>query len=110
MTVDIGGNLKKLRNEIACACEKAGRDSSEITLVAVSKTVGNAEIREAIIAGCTDFGENRVQDFIAKHEIFKGAADFHLIGHLQTNKVKYIVGKAKLIHSVDSIRLLDEIE
>ncbi|MDX1357700.1 MAG: YggS family pyridoxal phosphate-dependent enzyme [Clostridia bacterium] len=102
--------MKKLRAEIAAACKKAGRNPDEIVLVAVSKTVGTDEIQEAIDCGCRVFGENRVQDFIAKYDYFKGSVDFHMIGHLQTNKVKYLVGKAKLIHSVDSIRLLEEIE
>jgi len=110
MTADIGKNLKKLRMEIAQACKKAGRNPEEITLVAVSKTVGTSEIKEAMEHGCTDFGENRVQEFVAKYDFFKGITDFHLIGHLQTNKVKNIVGKVKLIHSVDSVKLLDEIE
>lgn len=110
MTANISKNLRKLENEIAQACKKAGRNPDGITLVAVSKTVGIAEIEEAINLGCTEFGENRVQDFLLKYEHFKGRVKFHLIGHLQTNKVKSIVGKAKLIHSVDSIRLLDEIE
>jgi len=110
MTDYIGGNIEKLKKEIAIACSKCGRNSDDITLVAVSKTVGAEEIQQAINHGCSVFGENRVQPFIEKYEHFVEEVDFHLIGHLQTNKVKFVVGKAKLIHSVDSIRLLDEIE
>lgn len=106
----IGENINKLKAEINRACDKVGRNPDEILIVAVSKTVGIDEIEEAIKQGCTNFGENRVNDFVEKYEYFCGRADFHMIGHLQTNKVKNIVGKAKLIHSVDSIRLLKEIE
>lgn len=106
----IGENLNKLRIEIEQARGRAGNNPEETILVAVSKTVGVVEIEEARKHGCIVFGENRVQDFLLKYEHFGGAVDFHMIGHLQTNKVKSIVGKAKLIHSVDSIRLLGEIE
>ena len=106
----IGNNVEKLREEIAAACSKCGRNPDDITLVAVSKTVGIEEIKQAMNHGCRVFGENRVQAFIEKYEYFDEKVDFHLIGHLQTNKVKNIIGKAKLIHSVDSIRLIDEIE
>ena len=110
MISHIGENLKKLRTEIDQARGRAKSNPGETILVAVTKTVGIAEIEEARKHGCSVFGENRVQDFLLKYEHFGGAVDFHMIGHLQTNKVKSIVGKAKLIHSVDSIRLLGEIE
>lgn len=110
MTADIKNNLQKLRTEIKTACEKTGRKSEEIVLVAVSKTVGTDAIEQARENGCTIFGENRVQDLVDKFDYFKGNVNFHMIGHLQTNKVKFLIGKASLIHSVDSIRLLDEIE
>ncbi|MCK5757852.1 MAG: YggS family pyridoxal phosphate-dependent enzyme [Clostridiales bacterium] len=106
----IGSNIEKLREEIAAACSRCGRKPDDITLVAVSKTVGTEEIQQATNYGCRVFGENRVQAFLEKYEYFGEEVDFHLIGHLQTNKVKNIIGKVKLIHSVDSIRLLDEIE
>ncbi|MBN2557723.1 MAG: YggS family pyridoxal phosphate-dependent enzyme [Clostridia bacterium] len=106
----IGENISSLRKQIGDACGRAGRDPSEIILVAVSKTVGTAGIEEAIKFGCRDFGENRVADFMEKYEYFNGRVAFHMIGHLQTNKVKNIIGRAKLIHSVDSTRLLEEIE
>lgn len=110
MTVNIAENIERLRKDIDAACKNAGRTFDDVMLVAVSKTVGTDEILEAMDNGCSVFGENRVMDFIEKYDFFNGSVDFHLIGHLQTNKVKYIVGKAKLIHSVDSVRLLDEIE
>jgi len=103
-------NYKAIMQRIEAACERSGRNPSEVKLVAVSKTVGNDEINEAIKCGCTTFGENRVQDFLEKYDKFRNRAEFHMIGHLQTNKVRKIVGKAKLIHSVDSMRLLEEIE
>jgi len=110
MTGYICENIKKLKAEIAAACERTGRNPDEVMLVAVSKTVGTDEIKQACECGCTEFGENRVQAFIEKYNFFDGEVNFHMIGHLQTNKVRSIVGKACLIHSVDSLRLLDEIE
>ncbi|HPQ47914.1 MAG TPA: YggS family pyridoxal phosphate-dependent enzyme [Clostridia bacterium] len=103
-------NYNSVLSRIRNACEKVGRNPREVTLVAVSKTVGIDEMNLAMQCGCLDFGENRVQDFLKKHEVFEGRARFHMIGHLQTNKVRNIVGKASLIHSVDSMRLLEEIE
>jgi pyridoxal phosphate enzyme (YggS family) len=103
-------NYKDVIERINSACERSGRNPEEIKIVAVSKTVGDAEIKEAMECGCTTFGENRVQAFLEKYELFGDSAEFHMIGHLQTNKVRKIVGKAALIHSVDSIRLLEEIQ
>ena len=91
MTSFIGENIKNLRLEIARTCEKCGRNPEEITLVAVSKTVGVEEIEEARTSGCMVFGENRVQAFLEKYNHFEGEVDFHMIGHLQTNKVRNIV-------------------
>lgn len=108
--MSIKNNLAQLRNEIEKACEKAGRNPEEIILVAVSKTVDTNAIKEASGHGCAIFGENRVQDLVDKYDFFNGNVNFHMIGHLQTNKVKYLIGKTTLIHSVDSIKLLDEIE
>lgn len=81
-----------------------------VTLIAVSKTRSVEEIKEAYNAGARDFGENKVQELIDKFDCFDSSVRWHLIGHLQTNKVKYIAGKVYLIHSLDSIRLLEEIE
>lgn len=106
-------NLEELNDRIARAAEKSGRTRKDITLVAVSKTVGSAEVAEAYACGQRVFAENRVQCLLEKLE---GAAqyglseaDWHLIGTLQTNKVKYIIDKVSLIHSVDSMHLADEI-
>lgn len=82
----------------------------KVTLIAVSKTRSIEEIKEAEAAGMRDFGENKVQELIEKIDHFDQSVRWHLIGHLQTNKVKYIVGKVYLIHSLDSIKLLKEIE
>ncbi|MCM8711012.1 YggS family pyridoxal phosphate-dependent enzyme [Clostridium sp. SYSU_GA19001] len=82
----------------------------EVTLIAVSKTKGIDAIKEAYDAGIRDFGENKVQELMAKIEYLPSDIRWHLIGHLQRNKVKYIVDKVTLIHSLDSIRLLEEIE
>ncbi len=79
-----------------------------MTIVAVTKTVGLEDIRQALDAGIVDFGENRVQEFLGKHGLFPGVR-WHFIGTLQTNKVKDVVGRTHLIHSVDSMRLLREI-
>jgi pyridoxal phosphate enzyme (YggS family) len=82
----------------------------DVTLIAVSKTRSVSEINEAVEAGIHDFGENKVQELIDKIDCFGSSIRWHLIGHLQTNKVKYIVGKVYLIHSLDSVKLLKEIE
>ena len=110
MSTQIIDNIEALRTDINAACKKSGRNPNEIILVAVSKTVGITEIEEAVKSGCLDYGENRVNDLISKYRHFHDRVGFHMIGHLQTNKVRDIVGKAKLIHSVDSLRLLKEIE
>lgn len=91
------------------AADAAGRDPDEITIVAVTKHVGVVEVRQAITAGCVDFGENRVQEFLGKYGLFPDV-NWHFIGTLQTNKVKDVVGRARLIHSVDSLRLLEHID
>lgn len=84
--------------------------SDNVTLICVSKTRQVHEMKEAYIAGARDFGENKVQELVEKYDSFGEDIRWHLIGHLQRNKVKYIVGKVHLIHSLDSIRLLQEIE
>ncbi len=104
-------NLKKVHENIIAACEKANRSVDEITLIDVSKTKPVSMIEECIKCGEKDFGENKVQEMCDKMEILKDQKiNWHLIGHLQRNKVKYIIGKAKLIHSVDSVRLAKQIE
>jgi PLP dependent protein len=98
-----------LRRQVADAADACGRDPGDVTIVAVNKTVGVEEVTAALAAGVRDFGENRVQEFLGKYGLFPEAR-WHFIGTLQTNKVKDVVGKAHLIHSVDSMRLLSHIE
>ena len=99
--------VKQQVEETAKAC---GRDPKEITLIAVSKTKPLENIEELIEIGVEDFGENKVQELCDKYEHVSQPVRFHLIGHLQTNKVKYIVDKACLIHSVDSLKLAQTIQ
>ena len=103
-------NLQEVEERIQEACRRAGRDRSEVTLVAVSKTKPVAILQEAYDLGVRVFGENKVQEIREKYEALPKDIEWHMIGHLQTNKVKYIVDKARLIHSVDSLRLAEVIE
>ena len=105
----ISENLKEIRNKIDIAAKKSNRSADDITLIAVTKTYSPDAINEAIDNGITDIGENKVQEIVEKYDLVKPVR-WHLIGHLQTNKVKYIIDKVHMIHSVDSIRLMDEIE
>lgn len=102
-------NLKYVQEQIKIHADASGRDNSKITLIAVSKTKPLALLQEAYNAGCRDFGENKVQELVEKIEQMPGDIRWHMIGHLQRNKVKYIVGKVFMIHSVDSLRLAEEI-
>lgn len=104
-------NVAVVRKNIELACERAGRNPEEVTLIAVSKTKPLSDIEEVIATTDTrDFGENKVQEMVDKYEKVSTPVNWHLIGHLQTNKVKYIVDKACLIHSVDSFNLAKTIE
>ena len=103
-------NIKLVEENIKKACEKVGRDVNEVTLIAVSKTKPYTAIEEALPTGVKDYGGNKVQELCDKYEILPKDIKWHMIGHLQRNKVKYLVGKASLIHSVDSIRLAEQIE
>lgn len=105
----IAENISKIRQEIREVCKKVGRDPEEITIVAVTKTIPVEKIKEAVSAGIYDIGENRVQELLDKKR-FLEKVKWHFVGHLQTNKVKYIVDFVHLIHSVDSIKLALEIE
>ena len=107
--MSIADNIKRVNERIENACIRCGRDPSEITLIGVTKTHGADMINEGIAAGLTDIGENRVQEIIEKYDKIDKNAKIHLIGHLQTNKVKYIADKVAMIHSVDSIKLAKEI-
>ncbi|NTW27759.1 MAG: YggS family pyridoxal phosphate-dependent enzyme [Coriobacteriia bacterium] len=97
-----------VRRLVADAADAVGRNADEVTIVAVTKTVGVEVVRQALLAGISDFGENRVQELLGKYGLFPDAR-WHFIGTLQTNKVKDVVGRACLIHSVDSLHLLHEI-
>lgn len=102
-------NLTAVRHNIINACNKSGRDAETVRLVAVSKTRPVEDLQEAYACGCRDFGENKVQELVEKYEAMPKDIRWHMIGHLQRNKVKYIVDKVYLIHSVDSVRLAEEI-
>ena len=105
----LSDNLYKVRENIRSACEQSGRDEDSVSLIAVSKTRPVEMIREIYDLGVRDFGENRVQELTAKYDKLPSDIRWHLIGHLQTNKVKYIIDKVYMIHSVDSLRLAEEI-
>ena len=102
-------NIKHVEEKIVAACKKSGRNPEDVTLIAVSKTKPVSMLKEAYDCGCRDFGENKVQELVDKWEQLPKDIRWHMIGHLQRNKVKYIVDKVYLIHSVDSIRLAEEI-
>lgn len=108
--MSVAENLKAIRERVDAACERAGRRPEEVTLIAVSKTKPLSMLQEAYGAGARDFGENKVQEILEKYPEMPEDARFHMIGHLQTNKVKQVVGKVDLIHSVDSERLLRAID
>ena len=103
-------NLLEVHDKITKACRSVGRDPSEVTLICVSKTKPVSMIREAYEAGERCFGENKVQEIVEKMPELPSDIVWHMIGHLQRNKVKAVVGRAELIHSVDSLRLARTIE
>lgn len=102
-------NLAIVEQNIVDACRRAGRKREEVTLIAVSKTKPITMLQEVYDAGIRDFGENKVQELCSKMEEMPSDIKWHMIGHLQRNKVKYIVDRATLIHSVDTYRLAEEI-
>lgn len=102
-------NLKLVEENIINACNKANRKREEVTLIAVSKTKPVSMIEEVMKEGVLCFGENKVQELVQKYEVLPKDLHWHMIGHLQRNKVKYIVNKVSLIHSVDSLRLAEAI-
>jgi pyridoxal phosphate enzyme (YggS family) len=106
----IKNNLDSITQMILKACEKSGRSPDDVRLVCVTKEVGVPEAEELLALGVKDLGENRVQELVLKHRSIGERAVWHLIGHLQTNKVKEAVKIASLIHSVDSQRLAREID
>lgn len=106
----IAEQLQNVESRIQAACKRAGRSRDEVTLIAVSKTKPAELLQAAYDAGSRDFGENKVQEMCDKMDVLAPDIRWHMIGHLQTNKVKYIVGRTALIHSVDSLHLAQEIE
>lgn len=102
-------NINVVRKNMEEACRLSGRSPEEVSLIAVSKTKPVPMLQEAYDAGCRDFGENKVQEIMDKIDKLPSDIRWHMIGHLQTNKVKYIVGKVFLIHSVDSLHLAEAI-
>lgn len=105
----IAENYKNILEKVNIAAKNAGRDPKNVTLIAVSKYKPLQDLKEAYDAGARDFGENHVQEMLEKMPEMPSDVRWHMIGHLQRNKVKYIVGKVFLIHSVDSLRLAEEI-
>jgi len=111
MPESLEANLRSIRQAIRRSAERAGRDPGEVVLVAVTKTLPVERIREAIGLGLTRLGENRVQEALPKiEEIGPADLDWHLIGHLQTNKVKFIEGRFRMVQSVDSVGLAEALD
>ena len=102
-------NINQVEQRIQSACDRSGRKREDVTLIAVSKTKPVSAIYEVMEMGILDYGENKVQELTDKINTIKEPLNWHMIGHLQRNKVKYIVDKVKLIHSVDSLRLAEQI-
>ena len=102
-------NLRITEEKIQAACSGSERAREDVKLIAVSKTKPVEMLQEAYQCGCRDFGENKVQELVDKYDKLPGDIRWHMIGHLQRNKVKYIIDKVYLIHSVDSLRLAEEI-
>jgi pyridoxal phosphate enzyme (YggS family) len=111
MPESLEANLRSIRQAIIRSAERAGRDPGEVVLVAVTKTLPVERIREAIRLGLTKLGENRVQEALPKiEEIGPADLDWHLIGHLQTNKVKFIEGRFRMVQSIDSVGLAEALD
>ena len=107
--MSIADNWKKVNERVAEAAVKAGRDPSEVTVIAVTKTHPAETVETALAAGVTDAGENRIQEFLSKEPGVTSPCRWHLIGHLQTNKVNKAIGKFAMIHSVDSLKLAEKL-
>lgn len=106
----IKSNILELKKRVAAAAKKSGRAAEEIKIIAVTKTIEPVRIAKAVEEGILDLGENRVQELCEKYDIISKDCRWHLIGHLQTNKVKYIIDKVDLLHSLDSLELATEIQ
>ena len=102
--------IKRVRENINQACMRSGRNPEDVTLIAVSKTKPVSMIEEALQSGILDYGENKVQEIVDKYEKLPKDIRCHMIGHLQRNKVRQVIDKVGLIHSVDSLRLAEQIE
>ncbi|NLW39752.1 MAG: YggS family pyridoxal phosphate-dependent enzyme [Tissierellia bacterium] len=109
MKISIRDNLLDIEEKINKALIRAGREGEKVHLIAVTKTVDVDRINEAIRLGITDIGENRVQELVKKYDIINDKVKYHMIGHLQTNKVKYLIDKVSLIHSLDRMSLAKEL-
>ena len=105
----IKNNYENVLQRVKDACVRSNREVNDVTLIAVSKTKPVEMLQEVYDCGCRDFGENKVQEIMDKYEQLPSDIRWHMIGHLQTNKVKYIVDKVYMIHSVDSVKLAKEI-
>lgn len=110
MNIRIEENLKQVRQNIADACARSGRDPESVTLIAVSKTKPLEDLQNAYDCDVRNFGENKVQEIVLKAPNMPENAKFHMIGHLQRNKVKQVLKHVTLIHSVDSVRLAEQIQ
>ena len=110
MQKTIKNNIEYIRQRIAEAARRSGRAPEDITLIAVSKLHPPQDVEDAAACGQVDFAENKVQELLSKQPQIKADVKWHLIGHLQTNKVKNVIGKVCLIHSVDSLHLAQEID
>ena len=108
--MSIKSNIEKIKDEIASICNDCGKNPQEVNLMAVTKTVDVDAVFEAIDAGITDVGENKPQELARKYEVIGDKVNWHLIGTLQTNKVKYIIDKVTMIHSLDREVLCEEIQ
>ncbi len=108
--MSIEKNIENIKNRVKLSLEKSGRSKDDVKIVAVTKTRTVEEINEAVRLGLTHLGENRVQELLWKYDHVKGDVTWHLIGHLQRNKVKYIADKVSMIHSVDTLDLAKEID
>lgn len=102
-------NLKDVEERIQAACDRSGRKREDVLLVAVSKTKPVEMIEEVMTAGIVDFGENKPQELRDKYEVLPKNLRFHMIGHLQTNKIKYVIDRVVLVHSIDSIHLAEAV-
>ncbi len=107
---DIAKNFAIIEERVDASAKKTGRSRSDITIVAVSKTVGADTVGQAVEAGIRDFGENYVQEYLKKREVLQDTLNWHIIGPLQTNKVKYILNGVCLLHSLDRLILAQEIQ